>query len=361
MTIPIFPIGASAPATASTAPAAGQDVRALRDHYWHLLCHRSELPHSGDYLKLQWLGEEVVIYNDGGELIVFDNLCPHRGTRFFTDVSGNGPLSCPYHGWSYRAGSMHIPCRERYDSAELARAQLGKLQLEWCADFVFAAPAPRMTLEAQLGTSYDVLADLSFNIAGRSDVNAYTFECDWRVALENALEPLHVPFVHPDSLAQLQLGEGSNRFTDWTSIWQAELGNAAMVRKLRSIRRLFQLDSQYEGYQSLYLFPFTMLSSTFSYSYSLQHFFPSAEPARTHFYSRLLHSATLPASAAALQSFFEASARMNRQVFAEDHAICQRLAPGAADDPRFTVLASDEEKIAHFRACQLRAAGTAAS
>jgi phenylpropionate dioxygenase-like ring-hydroxylating dioxygenase large terminal subunit len=330
---------------------AAQPVQALRDQFWHLLCHRSELPNDGDYLKLEWLGEEVVVYNDQGELLAFDNLCPHRGTRFFTEAQGNEPLACPYHGWSYRAGSMHIPCRERYAPAELKQATLKTLQLEWCADFLFAAPAPHMALEQQLGSTYALLADISFNIAGRSDINAYMYECDWRIALENALEPLHVPFVHAESLSQLQLGDGQNQFTDWTSVWQAEVGNQAMTSKLRSIKRLFQLDQQYEGYQSLYLFPFTMLSSTYSYSYSLQHFFPSDQAARTHFCSRLLNGAARPTTAAALQSFFDSSARMNRQVFDEDHAICKRIAKGAADDPRFSILSVDEEKIAHFRAC----------
>lgn len=337
--------------------AALQQAHRLRDEYWHLLCHRSELPTPGDYLKLTWLGQEVVVYNDGGELLVFDNLCPHRGTRFFTETHGNAPLTCPYHGWSYRAGTMHIPCRERYAQADLDGAKLHTLQLDWCADFLFAAPAPRMPLDAQLGDTYHLLADLSFNVAGRSDLNAADFACDWRIALENALEPLHVPFVHPESLAELQLADGVNTFTPWTSVWHAELGNAAMVKKLRSVKRLFQLDSQYEGYQSLYLFPFTMLSSTFSYSYSLQHFFPSAQPERTHFSSRLLNGAARPATAAALQSFFDASARMNRQVFAEDQAICERIAPGAADHARFAILAADEQKIAHFRACLGTAGG----
>lgn len=334
----------------ATVPSQRQ-ARQLRDQFWHLLCHRSELPANGDYLKLTWLGEEVVVYNDQDNLVVFDNLCPHRGTRFFTETTGNGPLTCPYHGWSYRAGAMHIPCRERYPQEELAKASLQKLQLEWCADFLFASPAPRLSLDEQLGDTLDLLADLSFNIAGRSDFNAVDFACDWRIALENALEPLHVPFVHPESLAQLQLNDGINQFTPWTSLWQAELGNAAMIKKLRSVKRLFQLDSQYEGYQSLFLFPFTMISSTFSYSYSLQHFFPAAQPGRTHFSSRLLNGAAKPASAAALQAFFDASARMNRQVFAEDQAICERIAPGAADDPRFAILSSEEQKIAHFRAC----------
>lgn len=331
--------------------------RQLRDQFWHLLCHRTELPVPGDFVKLRWLGEEVVLFNDGGEIVVFDNLCPHRGTRFFTDAYGNGAVSCKYHGWAYRNGAMHIPCRERYTADDLANAHLNELKTEWCADFLFVSVAPLRPLEVQLGDAYDQLASISFNINGRTDLDQYTFECDWRVAMENALEPVHVSFVHPESLGRLELADGDNQFGPWHSVWYAPVQNAAMRRKLASIKGLFQIDEQYEGYMSIYLFPFTMLSSTFGYSYSLQNFFPSDAPNQTMFTSRLLRSATKnQAAAGALQGFFQSSAEMNRQVFREDHEICRRIDPGFIDNGKPPILSADEEKIRHFRTC-LGAAG----
>lgn len=329
-----------------------QSARHLRDSFWHLLCHRSELPQAGDYLKLQWLDQEVVVFNDLGELVVFDNLCPHRGTRFFVEQEGNGSITCPYHGWSYRAGSLHIPCRGRYAEADLQTTRLNVLQTDWCADFLFAAVTPRLSLDQQLGDTFNLLGALSFNIAGRSDFNAYAFECDWRVALENALEPLHVPFIHRDSLAQLELGDGQNSFTAWTSVWEAPIGNAATEKKLQGIKRLFQIEQQYAGYQSIYLFPFTMLSSTFGYSYSLQHFFPTLDAGKTHFSSRLLNGVTKnAATASALSEFFRSSATMNRQIFDEDHAICKRIRTDVNATEAFGILSTDEQKIAHFWQC----------
>ena len=49
-----------------TGPATARGIsnRRLRDDYWHLLCHRTELPQAGDFVKLQWLNEEVVLSND---------------------------------------------------------------------------------------------------------------------------------------------------------------------------------------------------------------------------------------------------------------------------------------------------------
>lgn len=332
--------------------SAAPDNRRLRDQFWHLLCHRTELPATGDFLKLHWLGQEVVLFNDGGEIVVFDNLCPHRGTRFFTDSHGNGAISCKYHGWAYRNGAMHIPCRERYAASDLANARLNQLKTDWCADFLFVSVAPRLALEDQLGDAYDQLASISFNINGRADFDQYTFACDWRVAMENALEPVHVSFLHPDSLGRLELGDGENAFGPWHSVWTAPVQNAGMRRKLLSIKSLFQIDEQYQGYQSIYLFPFTMLSSTFGYSYSLQNFFPSDVANQTMFTSRLLCGVTRdPAAAGALQGFFKSSAEVNRQVFREDHEICQRIDPGFIDNGAAPILSADEEKIRHFRLC----------
>ncbi|MFZ6646249.1 aromatic ring-hydroxylating oxygenase subunit alpha [Undibacterium sp. TJN25] len=324
----------------------------LRDSFWHLLCHRTELPESGNFLKLNWLDEEVSLFNDGGEIVVFDNLCPHRGTRFFTKLHGAGAISCPYHGWSYRSGAMHIPCKEQYDQAEISKAGLNFLKSDWCGDFLFVSISPSFTLEEQLGAEFEHLASISFDIGGRSDFDAYTYECDWRIAIENGLEPLHVPYIHADTLGQLNLSDPKNEYTHWNSAVYFSIGDAATHKKMRSIKKLFSIEEQFEGYMSIYLFPFTMLSSTFGYSYSLQNFFPSAEKNKTFFYSRLLNGvAKSPAAADALHHFFASSAAINRQVFKEDHEICKRISPNFYDEGRAKLLSKDEEKIAHFRQC----------
>ncbi|MES2105937.1 MAG: Rieske 2Fe-2S domain-containing protein [Pseudomonadota bacterium] len=322
----------------------------LRDEFWHLLCHRTELPDSGHFLKLNWLDQEVSLFNDGGEIVVFDNLCPHRGTRFFIESYGMGAISCPYHGWSYHTGAMHIPCREQYNETEIKNARLNFLRTEWCGDFLFVSITPAFTLEEQLGTEFDHLASISFNVSGRSDFDAYMYECDWRVAIENGLEPLHVPYIHSNTLGQLNLSDARNEYSHWNSTVYFSIEDTPTRKKMQLIKKLFKIDEQYEGYMSIYMFPFTMLSSTFGYSYSLQNFFPSAEKNRTFFFSRLLNGVAKNAAAAnALQHFFESTAAMNRQVFKEDHELCKRINPEFYNANRPKYLAADEEKIIHFR------------
>ncbi|MFC4160133.1 aromatic ring-hydroxylating oxygenase subunit alpha [Chitinimonas lacunae] len=332
---------------------------ALRDHYWHLLCHRQEVAQPNDFFRLAWLGQEVVVANDQDRLVVFDNVCPHRGARFFLDSAGNAPIVCKYHGWSYRNGSLNIPGRDHFEPCQLDGVDLNHYQVSWCGDFLFASRAPATSLDEQLGELFPLLERISRSITGRQDLNQTVYPCDWKIALENALEPYHVALVHRKSLGLLDLQAGVNTFHGINSVWEAPIGNSRMRRQLSSIRRFFDIDFECEGYISLYLFPFTMLSSTAGYSYSLQHFLPTAKPHETAFTSRLLVSrlaAEVPAET--LESFFSSTAQMNRQVFDEDREVCARVVQCDDYMNRFNILSSAEEKIRHFRSVYLQAGKT---
>lgn len=324
----------------------------LRDRYWHLLCHASELPSPGDFLKLRWLGQDVVVASDQGTLVVFDNICPHRGARLYAGEHGNGPISCRYHGWTYNAGEMLIPCRQKFREDEIAGLSLNTFKTDWCGDFLFASPDPAHTLDAQLGSLYHRLAGISMEISGRHAWNAYTYDCDWKLAIENALDSLHTPFVHKDSLNRLRLADPVNSFEGMNSVAHFEICDTLVLKRLKATSRLFTGSERFEGYLSIYLFPFTMLTSTFGYSYSLQHFFPSETPQKTHFYSRLLRGSLRPGLPAdSLDHFFDSTAEVNKTVFEEDNAICREMdfSRYAIDD--LSRLSTDEEKIAYFRRC----------
>jgi phenylpropionate dioxygenase-like ring-hydroxylating dioxygenase large terminal subunit len=329
--------------------------------YWHLLCHRRELPAKGDYLRFETAVGDIVVFNDGRDLVAFDNRCPHRGARLYDCASGNQAATCRYHGWTHDAGTMIIPGREKFADCDLSEARLRQYAVEWCGDFLFVGIAPRWALYDQLGDTAGIIENISFNIDGQADVSHYSYECYWPLAVENALEPYHISLVHPQTLAMLQLEDGENVFMGVNSIWRAPVGNMRIKRQLQGLKRLFAIDFAYDGYFSLYLFPFTMLSSTFGYSYSLQHFFPAAEGShRTHFSSRLL---TAPAAderaAAMIAPLIESTAQVNRRVFAEDHEICKRMPAESWGVQPLRFASADEAKISHFRAsCRAHLATT---
>jgi phenylpropionate dioxygenase-like ring-hydroxylating dioxygenase large terminal subunit len=323
----------------------------LFERYWHLGCHRRELSNDGDFVMFNSVYGDIVLFNDAGDIVAFDNKCPHRGARIYAGDSGNQPASCAYHGWTYRNGAIIVPEKQRFKSCDLDRADFNKYPIDWCGDFVFFAIKPRVGLYEQLGGTAGVLENISFNIDRRIDLNRYDYECYWPLAVENALEPYHISAVHPDTLATLQLEDGENVFDGPNSIWYAPIGDVRLKKQLSRLRRLFNIDYQYEGYMSIYIFPFSMVSSTYGYSYSVQNFFPPAHDAsRTKFTSRLYSASTANENATqVLDSFFDSTIRLNRKVFDEDHDACKLLSKDCWSTEALRFASDAEVKIDHFR------------
>lgn len=323
----------------------------LFQKYWHMVCHRTELPNDGDFLKFKTPIGDLVVFNDGGEFVAFDNRCPHRGALIYLSDSGNQANTCKYHGWTFKSGKLIIPAVEQFKGCSIEKADLRKYKLDWCGDFLFAGIDPANDLYTQLDGVAEYIENISFNINGRLDLSAYEYECAWPLALENALEPYHIGMVHPGTLAALELEDGTNTFYGSNSVWQALIGNARIKKQLEKLGSYFNIDYGYQGYMSIFMFPFTMISSTFGYSYSLQNFFPSQTRVdRTNFMSRLL---TCPArdghAEKIIQPFLESSAKVNRQVFEEDHTVCKIMPTDAWTPQPLEFISELEVKISHFR------------
>jgi phenylpropionate dioxygenase-like ring-hydroxylating dioxygenase large terminal subunit len=337
-----------------------RDSIRLWEENWHLLAHRSELAESRDFVRFDVAGREVVVYNDGASVIAFDNRCPHRGARIFDGDFGRERFLCRYHHWSYSKGRVFVANKESLAHCPLDQLVLNTLHLDWVGDFAFVSPSPAQSLEEQLAGLSPMVAAISHGIGGRWDFNRYLYEADWRIALENALEPYHLGPIHPETLHTLKLTPGDNHYYGRNSVWSAPLGDERMARRLKSLGRLFDLPHQFEGYESLYLFPFTMVSSTYGYSQSVQNFLPATTSERAHFTSRLftgrLASTVKPEL---VSSFMESSATMNRAVFEEDHDICKRvmLDTWSSNPPRFWSVS--EEKLLHFRESYRKATSAA--
>jgi phenylpropionate dioxygenase-like ring-hydroxylating dioxygenase large terminal subunit len=320
------------------------------DNYWHLICHRSEVSSARDFLLLNVNGEEVAVFNDGASVIAFDNLCPHRGARIFTESFGNAPFLCPYHGWSYSKGRLFFGRRDQFKACAGTEPWLPTYKSSWVGEFLFISKAAEHSVEEQLGETYEIIKDISDNIDYRYDFNSYEYECSWQIAVENALEPYHVSSIHPKSLGTLQLGDGENTYYGENSIWRTSVGDTRMEKTLNKFSNMMDLKSRHDGYMNIYVFPFSMISSTFGMSYSIQHFLPSRERRKAHFISRLFPSRLKPdAKTGLFEDFFSSTAQMNRQVFSEDAAICSRVPVSSWSPQAPSFYADSEERLVHFR------------
>ena len=155
---------------------------------WHVVARSSDVDDSrvaADRL----LGEDLVVWRRGGEVMVWKDLCVHRGARLSLGrVTGLG-LECAYHGWTYdeTGQCVHIPSRP--DQRPPARA---------CAT-AYAATEAYGLIWASLGNPeravprYDEWHDAAFHhvLCGPYEIRAGAPR-----VIENFLDLTHLPFVH---------------------------------------------------------------------------------------------------------------------------------------------------------------------
>jgi phenylpropionate dioxygenase-like ring-hydroxylating dioxygenase large terminal subunit len=71
-------------------------------HYFHPLARSEEV--TAEPNAFQLLGEDVVAFRNAHGPVAFKDLCIHRGTRLsLGEVTEEGNIRCPYHGWEYNA------------------------------------------------------------------------------------------------------------------------------------------------------------------------------------------------------------------------------------------------------------------
>lgn len=281
-----------------------------------LFGHASEVSKPGDY-KLLPCGfdiDQIAVCNvDGETLRAFDNVCPHRGARIFPGFHGygNGAPRCAYHG---RVTQPEDMCASLFNIGG------------WL--FVKGGRTP---------ASLPVLAFLNgagpLRVHGRVHLE---MNCHWTVAVENALEHEHVPTVHGNSLAKLRLREIALSCADTGDSIQTF---STATRRSRDHDRRVPGTKDFD-YKHALIFPFTAVSSTRGWTYSMQHYLPRPDGT-----TLFLHTLLVPADAPeSLNFFYDSVLRLNRQVFEEDAAICERVWLSFAGNPNEL-----PERIRHFR------------
>lgn len=322
--------------------------------YWHPIGFLHEIPLSGDWVRFQLAGLDLIVFNDDGKIIAFENKCPHRGARFFDDQYGSGRIKCRYHGWGYRNGRMIFPPSTRFSPDQCPTPSINQFQVDFLGDMIFFAVEPQHELRTQLGVDvYDRLFNISRSVIERCDFNRYDFSASWPIAVENALEPYHIPFVHEETLDRLKLDEGHNFYFGKNSLWQSSVRNERALKVLKLLRMHLEHDFEYLGYSSIFIFPFTMISATYGLSYSIQNFFPSEsiDDNRCRFTSRLYKVKLREGlSRQMYETFLRSTVEVNRKVFLEDEGVSS-LVDSSCWSPFHKELyhMDNEEKVIHFR------------
>ena len=326
------------------------------DNFWHLVGHKVDIPKKNSYKCLNIGKYELFLYNLKNEVKVFLNKCPHRGSKIFNQNFGNSPLKCPYHGWVFTPSKTFVPRIDTFKTnpnPEDSRLESWKVKL--VGGFIFIAKNPFFSLSKQLGkevTSFLELIGYSLNKC--ESVRQITYDSNWLIAVENALEPYHLISIHPETLNELKLDDGINKIWDWASLWNAPSNNQRLHNSTKRLKNGIKTKFNIEGYWTLFLYPFAQISSTEGISYAIQFFDPCEKSfidktiMNTSLYSPHLNNNAIGKS---LSSFYDSVSELNYKVFKEDADICAQVPLNSWTFSPLKYASSLEIKVDQFKKC----------
>ncbi len=186
------------------------EMRHIFEGTWVFVGLASQAPKPHDFFTT-WIGRQpVLVTRDAkGQLGAFLNTCRHRGALACHHMHGNAKFHvCSYHGWAYDSGGRNVdikdqkqgcypPSFESLDHNLKAVARFGEYR-----GILFASlNADVPSLEEHLGETracLDLVIDQGEQgmelVPGSS---TYTFKGNWKLQVENCLDPYHLTSTHP--------------------------------------------------------------------------------------------------------------------------------------------------------------------
>lgn len=168
---------------------------------WQPVGRAAQVAQPGEFFTAEVAGRPVVVLRDErGELRAFYNVCRHRAGPVARGCGKRKSLQCAYHGWTYRLDGS-LATTPDFEGVECFDREANSLvPVHACAwgPFVFVnlADEPEPLL-AFLGAIPE--ATRAFGIDGMTYCakREWTFDCNWKVYMDNYHEGYHVPLVHP--------------------------------------------------------------------------------------------------------------------------------------------------------------------
>ena len=322
------PVANGLPATAYTSEAffALENERLFCES-WVFVGLAHELAGTGDVLPVTVGGKPVVLVRDAEQQVrAFHNVCRHRSLKL-VDKPGNpgSKIRCPYHSWTYNLdGSLYLApyfggrdLRAAPEGFDRERHGLVPVRSATWHDWIF------VNLSGRAPPFEDFVDPLvkrldGVDLAGLRHlvtIDLGEIAANWKLLIENFIEPYHVQFVHPTTTEQPLADH-------YTVNDPGCLGCAVDVSRKAKREDTLSADSRY-----LTLFPNFVFGLYLPDQIGVHLDIPLA-PDRTLQRRAIYSLGPDPVSADRIERL----ARLWRDVHFEDRDICERLQTGRASD-----------------------------
>ncbi len=165
---------------------------------WYAICESHEITQQVQTLKR--LNQNFVLYRtENHQVVCFDDICIHRGASLGHGKLQDGCLVCPFHGFEFNSHGecTKIPANGQQSKIP-KRFKLKQYQIYEIDNFIFIYYGD--TTEEQQAPEYftDLLTGFSYGS------KCHHWDTHYSRAIENQLDIIHVPFVHPKTIGRSQ-------------------------------------------------------------------------------------------------------------------------------------------------------------
>ena len=197
---------------------------------WQWLGDLADTPQPGSLVPRTLLegclDEPLLLARDGdGTLRCLSNVCTHRGNLLVQQVCAGGAkqIRCGYHSRRFELDGrmVFMPAFEGAQGFPRPCEDLPQLPLAaWGGQAFVALGQPLANFDEVFGPLRERLHWLPWQdfhpdpLASRD----YEFDAHWALYVENYLEGLHIPFVHPGLTQTLELAQYRYELLPWASL-----------------------------------------------------------------------------------------------------------------------------------------------
>lgn len=208
---------------------------------WHVVAQSDQVTEERP-LGVRLLGLDLVLWRNEGEVVAWQDLCAHRGTRLSLGSIEDRLLTCAYHGWTYDRTGRCVLIPAHPDVKPPPRAQTTVFKSAERYGWVW------VTLGSPAGDvpAFPEWEDPSFR---KIHCGPYEFNAAGPRVIENFLDVAHFPFVHEGYLGDRAHAEISDYTVitdesgvtaDGITVWQPNPDGTGIGKPVTYTYRVFR-------------------------------------------------------------------------------------------------------------------------